>query len=243
MMNGKRNIEVCLSTALFPLFNVEGSIVVVVDTLRATSVICTMFKNGVEEVIPVKTIEEAKEYKEKGYLVVAERDGKKLDFADFGNSPDYFVPEVVDGKTLVYSTTNGTNAITLGKDAHQVLVGSFLNLDAVVNHLKAQQKNVFILCSGWKGKFNLEDTIFAGAVAEALLKEDEFTTICDSTHAATDLWGIAKGDLVNYVNKAAQKERLRKMGFDSVIPYCHTPNQTNVLPVYRGGKLVDIAEK
>lgn len=230
-------IEVCFSPSAFGYFDYTDKIVVVVDILRATSVICTMFKNGVREVIPVKDIEGAKAYKEKGYLVVAERNGEKLDFADFGNSPFYFTPQAVEGKTIVYSTTNGTNAIAVGGGARAVVIGSFLNFSAVLKYLEKQSGDILILCAGWKGKFCLEDSIFAGALAQSLLETENFNTICDSTNAAIDLWQIARIDIKAYLEKVAQRHRLKKLGLDDVIDYCFTFDQTDKLPVYKNGKL------
>jgi 2-phosphosulfolactate phosphatase len=231
-------VEVCVSTELFKCYDSKGKIVVVVDVLRATSVICTMLHNGVKEIIPVKSIDEAKEYKDKGYLVVAERDGKKLDFADFGNSPFYFTKEVVEGKTIVYSTTNGTNAITVGKDAEQVVIGSFLNLSTLTDYLNHQAKDVIILCSGWKGKFCIEDTLLSGALAGNLIGLGNFYTKCDSVYASMDLWAIAKDTMDTYVEKIAQKHRLKKLGLDDVIGYCFTLDTTTVVPILRDSRIV-----
>lgn len=232
-------IEVCFSSDLFKHYDSEGKIVVVVDILRATSVICTMIHNGVKEIIPVKSIEEAREYKEKGYVVVAERNGHKLDFADFGNSPFSFTKDVVKGKTIVYSTTNGTNAITTGKGADQVVIGSFLNQSAVIEYLLKQEKDILVLCSGWKGKFCIEDTLFAGALAEHLIKSGKYTTKCDSCNAAIDIWFAAKSNLNVYIDKAAQRHRLKKLGLDEVIGYCLTADITSTIPVLKGDRIVD----
>lgn len=231
-------IEVCFSPSVFSHFDSTNKIVVVVDILRATSVICTMFKNGVKEIIPVRDVEEARAYKEKGFLVVAERNGEKLDFADFGNSPFYFTPETVDGKTIVYSTTNGTNAITVGKDASVVTIGSFLNFSAVVKYLSAQQKDILVLCAGWKGKFCLEDTLFAGALSNKLMQSGLFDTKCDSVYAAIDLWDAAKDTMDTYIEKVAQKHRLKKLGLDNVIGYCFSFDQTDKVPILEGNRLV-----
>lgn len=233
-------IEVAFSPTIFQHFEKDGKIVVVVDILRATTVITTMFHNGVKEIIPVRSIEEAQEYKQKGFLVVAERNGQKLDFADFGNSPFYFTPETVKGKTVVYSTTNGTNAITMGKDAQEVIIGSFLNISAIQSYLYARSHDILIMCAGWKGKFCLEDAIFAGALSQRLLKSGRFETICDSTHASIDLWNVAKIDLPAYLEKVAQRHRLKKLGLDDVIEYCFTPDVSDVIPVLKGDKLVTL---
>ncbi len=231
-------IEVCFSPTLFPHSDSADKIVVVVDILRATSVICTMFKNGVKEIYPVRDLEEAQAYKQKGFLVVAERNGQKLDFADFGNSPFYFTPETVGGKTVVYSTTNGTNAITVGRDASVVTIGAFLNFSAIAKFLMEQQKDVLILCAGWKGKFCLEDTLFAGALSAKLIERGMFDTKCDSVYAAMDLWAVAKDSMDTYIEKVAQKHRLKKLGLDDVIGYCFSFDVTGLVPVLDGNRLV-----
>lgn len=235
------SIEVAFSPSEFGCFDPKGKIVVVVDILRATSVICTMFKNGVSEIIPVRSIDEAKAYKQKGYMVVAERNGQKLDFADFGNSPFYFTPDKVAGKTIVYSTTNGTNAIMEGSRADRVIIASFLNFSAIRNFLAGSQSDVLVLCAGWKGKFCLEDSIFAGALAHSLIDSGSFSTICDSTNAAIDLWKVASVDISSYLEKVAQRHRLKKLGLDDVIGYCFAIDQTTEIPVLEGGKLVRLS--
>jgi len=187
----------------------SNSIVVIIDVLRASSAICTAFENGASAIIPVAEVAEAREYKSRGYLVAAERDGFVLDFADFGNSPFNFTREKVEGKTIVYSTTNGTGIINIASSAFRTVIGSFLNLSALSEWLVAQDRNVILFCAGWKNRFNLEDTVCAGAIAERLLKSGLFTTICDSTLAAMDLWQIAKNDLPGYIEKVAQRTRLK----------------------------------
>ncbi len=240
MEGEKCRVEVCFSPLLYSLYEDIESIVVVVDILRATSSIITAFHHGVNHLIPVRTIEEAKSYKDKGYLIAAERDGKILDFADFGNSPDNFIPERIKGKDIVYSTTNGTQAIQQASHSHQVLVGGFLNISALTHTLVQQGRNVLILCAAWRNKFSLEDSVFAGALTDKLLKTGEFETICDSAIAARDLWLLAKPDLISYIGKAANRHRLRKLGLDNIIEYCHTQDVTDVIPVLDGHMLVPL---
>ncbi len=234
----KNSVEVCFSPLVYPLYENPENIVVVVDILRATSSIITAFHNGVERLIPVRTIDEARAYKDRGYLIAAERDGKVLDFADFGNSPDNFTPERIKGRTIVYSTTNGTQAIQMAGHSRQVLVGGFLNISALTAYLQEQHHNVLILCAAWKNKFSLEDSVFAGALTDRLLAGGRFTTICDSAHAARDLWLLAQGDLIGYIDKAANRSRLKKLGLDHAVEYCHTQDVTDVIPVLEGDVLV-----
>ena len=127
-----RKIEVCLTPDLFDKYTTDNKIVVVVDILRATTIITTMFENGLNKLIPVKSLDDAKSYKENDFLVAAERNGKKVDFADFGNSPFEFTPQNIKDKTIVYSTTNGTNTINIAKKANQIIIASFLNLSAIL---------------------------------------------------------------------------------------------------------------
>jgi 2-phosphosulfolactate phosphatase len=234
----KNKVEVCLSPALYPYFENPRAVAVVVDVLRASSAIITAFMNGAKKIIPVGTLEEAKAMKEKGYMVAAERDGIVRDFADFGNSPYNFTPERVTNNDIVYSTTNGTQAIQLASSSYRVVVGGFLNLGAMLDFLVKTDRDVLVLCAGWKNKFNLEDTLFAGALADLLLQHDNFDTICDSTVASQDLWLLAKYDLLNYIEKAAQRHRLKKNKLDDVIEYCHTIDQTDVIPVLENDYLV-----
>jgi len=236
----KNKIEVCFTPAVYHTFHNNEAIVIVVDILRATSAICTAFMNGVKKIIPVATLEEAKTYKKNGYLVAAERDGVVRDFADFGNSPYNFTYDKINNKEIVYSTTNGTNTIMMARKSHQVLIGSYLNFSALVNHIIKSQRDIIILCAGWKEKFNLEDTLFAGALAEEVLKSNFYESICDSTLASIDLWNVANKDLITYIDKVAQRNRLKINGLDDVIEYCHTFDLTDKIPLLFKDYLVTI---
>jgi len=233
----KRKLETCFSPALYEADLHAGSIVVIIDILRATSAICTAFENGVASIIPVAGVDEAQDYKKKGYLVAAERDGYVLDFADFGNSPFNFTRERIEGKTIVYSTTNGTGIIKMASNAARIAVGSFLNISSLSEWLISMEKDVVLFCAGWKNRFNLEDTICAGAFAEQLMKSSSYATICDSTLAALDLWSLAKPDPLDYLEKAAQRTRLRNKNLDDCIPFCLTPDFTKIIPVIDNGIL------
>jgi 2-phosphosulfolactate phosphatase len=235
----KRKLETCFSPALYEAENHTNSIVVVIDILRASSAICTAFANGAVEIIPVATVSEAKAYKEKGFLVSAERDGFVLEFADFGNSPFNFTVDMVAGKTIVYSTTNGTGIIKLASSAYMTVIGSFLNIGALTQWLLKQNRDVLLFCAGWKNRFNLEDSVCAGAISEKLLDSKLYSTICDSTLAAVDLWSLARTDLKGYIDKAAQRSRLRDKKLDDCIEFCLTPDYTSRIPVMKNGVLVD----
>lgn len=232
-------IEVCLAPKLFNSSSIKNKIVVVVDILRATTIITTMFHNGLDKLIPVKTLDEANELKSKGFLVAAERNGQKVDFADFDNSPFTFTPDKISGETLVYSTTNGTNTINLTKDADQVIIASFLNLSSVTNHLVKQKKNIIILCSGWQGDYCTEDALFAGALSTKMLETD-FKSDSDSVSTCVELWNNAKDDLFNYIKNIFQYKRLVNLGLEDVIDYCFQKDVSKVIPIFQNDYIVDL---
>jgi len=240
--SGEYGIEVCFSPLSWPLFEKDDAVIVITDIFRATTAICAAFHNGVKSIIPVAEISESESYKQLGFIVAGERDGKKLDCADFGNSPFHFLEPSLKGKTIVLNTTNGTQAIkAVSKGGNRVVIGSFLNLGAVVRYVTAQQKPVVIFCSGWKNRFSLEDTIFAGALVESLISSgnNKFHTICDSAIASVDLWQSAKKNPLAYIEKAAHRHRLRKMGLDDILNFSFQIDFTEAVPVLKGSEIVN----
>jgi 2-phosphosulfolactate phosphatase len=150
--------------------------------------------------------------------------------------------EAVYNKTIVITTTNGTQAIEMAKNCSEIVIGSFLNLHALCNHLIKVNKNVLVLCAGWKNRFNLEDSIFAGALAEILNKEANYSLNCDSAMASIDLWQIAKINILDYIEKSSHRHRLKKLGLDDVLEYCFTPNITSTIPIYKDNYFVEISK-
>ena len=233
-------IETCFSPALFPhILTTENYVVVIVDILRATTAICTAFNNGAVEIVPVAKIEETKNYRPLGYMIAGERNGIVIDGADFGNSPFNFTEENVKGKKIVITTTNGTQTIEMAKSCDTVVLGAFTNISVLAEWLSKQKKNVVIFCSGWKNKFNIEDTIFAGALIEKLQSLSNYEVNCDSSIAAIDLWDLAKTNVLEYVEKASHRHRLQKLGLDDVLEFCFTEDTTPVVPILENGKLVN----
>lgn len=234
------NIEVCYTPQAYNLFHKDDAIVVVIDVFRATSAIVTAFYNGVSKMIPVATVEEAKEYQRNGFLAAAERDGEIIVGFELGNSPFGYMSNKVKGKTIAISTTNGTQAIEASRKASKILIGSFLNLDVLCDYLESQKKDVILVCAGWKNKFNLEDTIFAGAVVDKLTAKSNLNITCDSAIASKHLYTIAKDDLHEFLANSSHRNRLAKLDLERDIKYCLTPNQCPVIPVMEGKYLVKL---
>jgi len=239
-MDTRKNVEVCYTPGEYEYFKGEYDIIVVIDVLRATSAICAAFENGIRSIIPVATIEEAQAYKDKGYLVGAERKGQIVEGFDFGNSPYSYMNEDFRGKDVVLSTTNGTKALSIASEAKTVVVGSLINLDALCEWLENQDENILCLCSGWQDKFNLEDTICAGAICDYLINTGKYTSNEDSSIAAKYLYLSAWVNPLGYLKSSSHRRRLKNLDLNEDIKYCLTPNQTNVVPILRDGKLVKI---
>ncbi|WP_256001974.1 2-phosphosulfolactate phosphatase [Pedobacter deserti] len=233
----QKSIEVCMTPALLTLYDIEQSIVVVIDVLRATSSIVYGIDNGAAAIIPVAQVSDCLTYANTGFLLAAERDGEVVPGYDFGNSPFSYTAEKVAGKTVVLTTTNGTKALHMARErAHQVVVGSFLNLDALCHWLREQDRNVLLLCAGWKDKFNLEDTLFAGAVVNTLRKD--YVHFDDSSIAAEDLYLLAKDDLRGYLYKSSHSHRLEVLNIEADVRFCLQRNICKAIPLLVGDKLV-----
>lgn len=235
-----RKIEVCLTPALIGLYNIDHSIVVVIDILRATSSIVYGIDNGAKAIIPVAQVEDCLNYADKGFLLAAERNGEVVEGYDFGNSPFSYTAGKVAGKTVVLTTTNGTKALHLArKNASKVVIGSFLNLQALCDWLKTQDQDVLLLCAGWKDQFNLEDTIFAGAVVQQL--RPLFTEFDDAGVAAEDLYNLAKDDLRAYIHKSSHSHRMVALNIEEDVKFCLQLNICTAIPVLHGDELTALA--
>ena len=228
-----------LSPSLLQLYDLSNSIVVIIDVFRATSTIASALFNGAKCVIPVDSVPKAIEIsKNIGGIAAGERDGKIAEGLKHGNSPLEYSRDFIENKTLVLTTTNGTRLLhmALERGADTIVSGSFPNLSAVCDYLISSQKNVILGCAGWKDRFNLEDTLFAGAVISNIKKD--FTIHCDSSLMAETMFSKYKNNLVGFAPKLTHYHRLvERFGLIEDIKYCLTPDVANILPVYKEGKL------
>jgi len=239
-MSNKPNLNTSLSPALLHLYDLSNSIVVIIDVFRATSTIAAALHNGAKCVIPVDSVPKAIEIsKNIGGIAAGERDGQIAEGLQHGNSPLEYGREFIENKTLVLTTTNGTRLLQMALDnnAETIISGSFPNLSAICDFLVAEKKNVVLGCAGWKDRFNLEDTLFAGAVIHRIASE--FTIHCDSSLMAESMYAKNKNKLVGFAPKLTHYHRLvERFGLIEDIKFCFSPDAANVLPVYSDGKLV-----
>lgn len=210
---------------------------VVIDVLRATSTMTVALDQGANKVIPVETIEDCLSYKDKpDYILAGERGGQKVQGFTYGNSPFEFMDGVVKGKTLVLTTTNGTRAIEMAKGAYHVIAAGFLNFSAVANWIINESRDTLLLCSGWRDKFNLEDTVFAGAMINHL--KEHFLVDSDSAFAAEKLYLNSRNNMFHFMKQSSHYKRLAKFGVVNDIKYCLRPDLTSVVPILKNNALV-----
>jgi 2-phosphosulfolactate phosphatase len=231
-------LEVCLSPALLHLFDPTGTVTVIIDVFRATSTIAAALHNGAKRVIPVAAVEECINVgrRTENSITAGERDGKVAPGLQYGNSPLEYPRHFVDGKTLVLTTTNGTRLLHMVQGADTIATGSFLNLDALCQYLVAQSKPVLLGCAAWKDRFNLEDTLFAGAVVNRVASH--FNVSCDSARAARTLESQTGGRYLEYLRDSSHYHRLSAFGLEKDLEYCTSPNLHPVVPILNGKELI-----
>jgi 2-phosphosulfolactate phosphatase len=238
----KPTLNTCFSPALLHLYDLSDAVVVIIDVFRATSTIASALYNGATCIIPVDTVAKAIDISQNlGAIAAGERDGQIAEGLKYGNSPLEYSKEFIAGKTLVLTTTNGTRLLQMALDnnASTIITGSFPNLSAVCDFLIKENKNVVLGCAGWKDRFNVEDTLFAGAVISKI--KEHFTIHCDSSLVAESLWESNKNDIHGYAPQFTHYHRLvSRFGLIEDIRFCLTPDIANILPLYTDGKLLPV---
>lgn len=191
-MPAARNLDVYLLPALVEPFELTGKVAVVIDVLRATTTIVHALAAGAKEVAPCLEIDEARQLKVQlgdDVLLGGEREGLPISGFDFGNSPAEYTASRVRGKTVVFTTTNGTRAMKRCAHAGRVLIGSFVNFSALCREL-ASEPEVALVCAGTDGHVTREDTLLAGAIVEDLAR-DGMAELNDQALLAADAWQTA----------------------------------------------------
>lgn len=239
-MSNKPTLYTSLSPALLHLYNLKDAIVVIIDVFRATSTIATALYNGAAKVIPVAGVDECKRIgaETDNAVTAGEREGKVIEGLQYGNSPAEYPRSFIEGKTLVITTTNGTKLLhmALANGCSEVVTGSFVNLSSVCNHLISLNKNVILGCSAWKDRFNLEDTLFAGAVVSRV--KEHFTIHDDASLMAEEMYDLHRDELYDFIQKTTHWHRLAAYGLQKDLHYCISIDAADVLPIYRDGQLI-----
>lgn len=232
-------ISLALTPALTP--RLEGTTVVSVDILRATTAICAAFHAGAGEIVPLDSLQALDAYRPLGYLLAAERGGRKVGDAHYGNSPTEYLRNNLHGQRLAYSTTNGTRCILRGADARETLVGAFANISTLTERLLSHPAPLVIICSGWEGDFCIEDTLFAGALIDRLTASGLHAVSQDAARMALDLWHLGKSDPYAFcLPRATHIQRLEGFGAHDDVVFAFRQDTCPVLPRLTQGILKNL---
>ena len=233
-----------LETLFIPeeIKNVEltGKLVVMIDVLRASSTIVTALANGCRGFIPILSPDQAKkkaqQFERERVLLGGEREGIKIEGFDLGNSPREYKKEAVKDKTIIFSTTNGVKTLEMVKSAHRIVIGSFLNLQAVCDYCANYKRDILIICAGKEGKFSLEDTACAGMIINSL--KDVFPVACqevDANLTARLLYEKVGNNILEILRKSQHGRYLESIGLGEDLKFCSQLDFFHIVPIFRDG--------
>lgn len=214
-------------------------VVIVIDVLRATSVIVKALSEGAMEIIPVATVEEAfqkaKTFPQGTTLLGGERNSRRIEGFDLGNSPKEYIRERIKGKRIILTTTNGTKAFNIVSSGKKVLTACFFNLKAIARYCLSLEEDLLIFASGDEGNFSLEDVVCGGMFIEKMVEEEGSIRLTDSAVAARILYERFKEDLLEVFYTSHHGRDLVKKGFEEDLLYCAQTDIYEVVPIFRGG--------
>jgi 2-phosphosulfolactate phosphatase len=250
-------VDVYPLPSFVPAENISGSTAVVIDTLRATSALVYASAAGVRKIVPLLDVDEAKQFKQNGLngtvlpkdiILGGERNGIKIDGFDLGNSPQAYTPESVAGKTLIFTTTNGTVAMNAVRSAKNVLLAALVNAGAVVRKItenKNDDDKIIIVCAGTYGKETEEDLLTAGSIVFrlCLLYQTDMNgnmQLNGTAERVKELWqntvlqqdgSVSKTKLLKYLRQSTGGQNLRRIGLDADIEAASQLDRFDVIPV------------
>lgn len=237
------NIEVFASAYSFQEEELRGKTVVAIDVLRASSTIVAALYNGAKGVIPAEDMgaagKMAQSLDSPNFLLCGEKNGRKIEGYDLGNSPYEYSPDVVKGKTIIFNTTNGTKAIRRSTIADKILIGSFLNLNRIIEALKNNEGEIVLVCAGWKGRISLEDLLCAGNIIYELTEGDLSNDARDGAKVAFGLFEKFGADIEGVLRTSNHAQRLKHITENDDIGFCSRLNTMDVLPVLEEGIILN----
>ena len=217
---------------------IKNKIVVVIDMLRATSVITTAIMNGCKEVIPVLTVEEAFSKKEKlnNVLLGGERKAVKIDGFNFSNSPLEYTEDIVKDNVIVLSTTNGTRALTSCLSAKEIFVGCMLNAKALAKVLVEKGQDVVIVNAGTNGQFSMDDYICSGLIIKEMMDISNKLNLSDIAISSLKTYS-EHTNVLSYIKDARHYKVMMDLDLGKDIEYCIQKNITDIVPQYKDGTI------
>ena len=217
-----------------------GKLVVIIDVLRASSTIVTALANGCRGFIPILSPDQAKkkaeQFEKEGVLSGGEREGTKIEGFDLGNSPREYKRETVKDKIIIFSTTNGVKTLEMVKGAYRIIIGSFLNLQAVCNYCANYKGDISIICAGKEGKFSLEDAACAGMLIDSL--KNVLSDTCQESDAnltARLLYKKFGNNILEILQKSQHGRYLESIGLGEDLKFCSQLDFFHIVPIFRDG--------
>lgn len=233
-----KQIEVYTSATSFHEDDLRGKTAVMIDVLRASSTIVTALEHGAKGVIPVADMGAGSRISQSmdtsNFLLCGEKGGEKIEGYDLGNSPLEYSREKVKNKTIILNTTNGTKALMRSSHSKEIIVGCFLNLRSVVEHLKGKEQ-IVLVCAGWRGHLSLEDLLCAGNIIYELADGTLPSTALDGAKVAFGLYEKFGDDIENTVTSSNHAVRLQDIVETEDLSFCSTVSTMDTLPVMDEG--------
>jgi len=239
-----QGLEVFSSAYAFQEEDLRGATAVMIDVMRASSTIITALHHGAKGVIPVEYMDEAsmisRNHDASDFLFCGEKDGKKIEGYDLGNSPQEYTSDVVNGKSIIFNTTNGTKALKRSSLAREIFIGGFLNMSIIVNKLRQIDGEIALVCAGWKGRMSLEDLLCAGNIIYEITEGRLPDYATDGAKVAFGLYEKFGNDIVMAVMNSNHARRLKEITGSGDIQFCCTLNTMEILPRLEDGIITDI---
>ena len=242
ILNIMINIDSILSSDVNELnYNFDKSYVVMMDVLRASSVVITALKNSAKSIIPVAELSQAWELKKANpdYLIAGERDSIKVEGFDLGNSPFEYGENIVKNKSIIFTSTNGAKIFRLGSSANKRVIASFINYEIVLEDiysyiesefLSKNEINLFFVCAGTNGKYSREDSVLAGKFINDIKNKYEEVNLSDSSELIQSNYLQNENTLLHYLRKSKHAKTLESLALLDDIDYCFSNLNIRVLP-------------
>lgn len=230
-------IDIILTAADIQPEKIKDKIVVIIDVLRATSVMITALANGAKAVYPYKDIESVLENskKSKSFVLGGERKGLKIEGFDFGNSPLEYTKEAVSGKDMFMTTSNGTRAIeNSANGSKKLFIAAFLNVESVVKKILEENDDTVIICSGTDNSFSLDDALCAGEIIRRVKEKNRDIQLTDISLAMKRLAETSLG-IEETLEGSKHFEYLKTIGFYGDMNHCFTMDMFDIVPEYKNG--------
>lgn len=241
------NLEVVFTPKEIKNKRLSDKLMVIIDVLRASSTIVTALANGCRGFIPIFSPEQAKKkaqrFLREEVLLGGEREGKKINGFDLGNSPREYQKDIVEDRIIIFSTTNGVKTLETVKGASRIIIASFLNLQATSNYCSYFPGDVVLVCAGRAGQFSLEDSVCAGMIINSL--KDIFSIESqkrDGNLTAQILYKKFGNNILDMLRKSQHGRYLENIGLGKDLEFCSRLDIFNIVPVFREG-LISLNEK